>query len=288
MALTDLSALQRPSGAFAMLAVDQRESMRAMIAEHSQDEVSDEQVRDFKLEAARVLTPHASGVLIDRQFALDAAIERQVTSANCGLIAAADQFESAHGELVGDVTIDRLVDPGRYKAAGAVALKLLVLYRPDVPAESRVSMVQEFLQMCRDHELISIIEPLSRAPLSGGDYDWDAGVLDVARELGSLGADLYKAEVPTKGQGSEHDLRSGCAEITDLVDGPWIVLSSGVPEDRFAESVRLACLEGASGFLAGRAVWASCIGSPSVSECLRGPAVERLERLCEVVDEAVA
>lgn len=288
MALTDLSALQRPSGAFAMLAVDQREAMRAMLAEHRSTEVGDEDVRAFKLDAARALTPYASGVLIDRQFALDAAVEAQVTAPGCGLIAAADQFESAHGELVGEVTIDRAVDPARYKDAGAVALKLLVLYRPDEGAESRVSMVQEFVQTCREHELISIIEPVSRAPLTGGDYDWDAGVLAAAHELGALGADLYKSEVPTRGQGSERDIRSGCAQLTDVVDGPWVVLSSGVPEDRFAEAVRLACLEGASGFLAGRAVWASCIGAADVAGCLRGPAVQRLQRLCEVVDEVVA
>lgn len=288
MALTDLSVLQRPSGAYAMLAVDQREAMRAMLAEHRTGEVSDEEVRAFKLDAARALTPHASGVLIDRQFALDAAIEQQVTAPGCGLIAAADQFAAAHGELVGEVSIDREVDPASYRAAGAVALKLLVLYRPDQAAEGRVSMVQEFVEACREHGLISIIEPVSRAPLSGGEYDWDAGVLAAAHELGALGADLYKAEVPTKGQGSEREIRSACARLTDLVDGPWVVLSSGVPQDRFADAVRLACLEGASGFLAGRAVWASCMDSPDVSRCLRGPAVQRLLRLCDVVDEVVA
>ena len=50
----ELSALQRESGAFAMLAVDQREALRAMLAEHQADPVTDEQVIEFKLQAARV------------------------------------------------------------------------------------------------------------------------------------------------------------------------------------------------------------------------------------------
>ena len=41
MTPTDLSVLQRPSGAFAMLAVDQREAMRNMFAEHQQEPVTD-------------------------------------------------------------------------------------------------------------------------------------------------------------------------------------------------------------------------------------------------------
>ncbi|MCB5291090.1 aldolase [Arthrobacter sp. SO3] len=288
MTPTDLSPLQRPSGAFAMLAVDQREAMRNMIAEHQETPVTDEDLRDFKLEAARILSPYASGVLIDRQFALDQAIEAGVVDPACGLIASADHFESAHGELVGEVTIDRLVDPHKYAALGVKALKLLVLYRPDVPSEGRVQMVREFVELCKSAGLISIIEPLSRKPLSGEDFDWNAGILAAAKELGGLGADLYKAEVPFHGQAPEEEVRAACAELTRAIDGPWVILSSGVPEDVFPDAVRWACLEGASGFLSGRAVWASCIGSPDVVTSLSTDAVRRLQHLCAVVDDVVA
>jgi sulfofructosephosphate aldolase len=148
-------------------------------------------------------------------------------------------------------------------------------------------MVREFVDSCKSAGLISIIEPVSRKPLAGGDFDWNAGILAAAKELGSLGADLYKAEVPFKGQASEAEVRAACAELSKAIDGPWVALSSGVPEDVFPEAVRWACLEGASGFLAGRAVWASCIGSPDVIESLSTDAVQRLQRLCAVVDEVV-
>lgn len=271
-----------------MLAVDQREAMRNMIAEHQETPVTDDDLRDFKLEAARILSPYASGVLIDRQFALDQAIEAGVVDPACGLIASADHFESAHGELVGEVTIDRLVDPHKYAALGVKALKLLVLYRPDEPAEGRVQMVREFVELCKSAGLISIIEPLSRKPLSGEDFDWNAGILAAAKELGGLGADLYKAEVPFHGQAPEQEVRAACAELTRAIDGPWVILSSGVPEDVFPDAVRWACLEGASGFLSGRAVWASCIGSPDVVASLSTDAVRRLQHLCAVVDDVVA
>jgi sulfofructosephosphate aldolase len=286
---TDLLApLRRPSGAFAMLAVDQREALRNMLAEHTDRPVTDDDVTAFKLTAARILTPHASAVLIDRQFALDRAIEEGVVDPGCGLIGSADHFESAHGELVGQVTIDRHVDAHDLKRRGAVALKLLVLYRPDEDPAERVAMTREFIQICADAGLASIIEPVSRAPLAGGDWDWNAGVHAAASELGGLGADLYKAEMPMRAEGDEAVLRAECERLTDTIDGPWVILSSGVAPDVFPEAVRIACGAGASGFLAGRAVWAPSLAADDVAADLEINAVARLQRLSDVADRAVA
>lgn len=284
-----LSPLRRPGGGLAMLAVDQREALRNMLAEHQDAPVTDEQVREFKLTAARILTPLASAVLIDRQFALEQAIAQSVVAPTCGLIGSADHFASAHGELVGEVTIDRLVDPVALHDRGVAALKLLVLYRPDQPADERVDMVTEFVALCRDAGVASIIEPVSRKPVDAAteDWDWNGGVIAAARELGSLGADLYKAEVPFHGEADEQELRAACGELTDAITGEWVVLSSGVPHDVFPDAVRIACEEGASGFLAGRAVWAASLGAADVPEDLRVNAAARLRRLVEIVDETV-
>lgn len=284
----DLSTLARPSGAFAMLAVDQREALRAMIAEHRDHAAADADVTAFKLDAIRALTPHASAVLLDRQFVLDRAIEEQAVAPGCGLIAAADELIPGNDELVTDAVIDDEVDPVRYAAAGVVALKLLVVWRPDEDADRRVELVRDFVGRCRAAGLISIIEPVSRSPRDGRDWDWGAGVLGAARELGDLGADLYKAEVPLHGEGEEADVRRRCAEITAVVASPWVVLSSGVKDDVFPRAVELAMREGASGFLAGRAVWRACIAASDVRASLERDAVGRLQRLCQVVDDAVA
>ncbi|SCG76759.1 hypothetical protein [Micromonospora coxensis] len=283
----DLSVLRRPSGGYAMLAIDQREAMRAMFAEHQAEPVSDEQVTAFKLAAARILTPYASAVLVDRQFAFDRVVAERAVAPGCALIAAADRFRSAHGELVGEVDIDPDVVPERVRDQGAVAQKLLVLYRPDTDPGPRIAMVEEFVDRCRRAGLISIVEPVSRRPLDGRAWDWDEGVLAAAAELGSLGADLYKAEVPLRGQGDPGEIRRRCARITETVASPWVVLSSGVPQDVFPDAVRLACAEGASGFLAGRAVWASCIGTADMETELATHAVARLRHLCDVVDTAI-
>jgi sulfofructosephosphate aldolase len=283
-----LSSIARPSGAFAMLAVDQREAMRGMFAEHHDEPVSDEQLTRFKVAATRILSPHASAVLVDKQFAFDAVVEEGAVDPSCGLIAAADHFIAGNGEYVTDVVIDENVDPAAVRAQGAVAMKLLVIHRPDGDPQVRIDMVKRFVERCQEAGLVSIIEPVAKAPRDGRDWDWDACVIEAARELGDLGADLYKAEVPLKGQGDEDEIRRRCAEITAAVSSPWVVLSSGVPADLFPRAVQLACEAGASGFLAGRAVWASVIGSDDIERDLREVSVPRLQRLAELVDAAVA
>lgn len=284
----DLTPLTRPSGAFAMLAVDQREALRAMFAEHQSGPVTDEQVTEFKLAAIRALSPYASAVLLDKQFVLDRAIEEHAIAQRCALVAAADEFIPSADELVAETRIDPVVDPAGYAKRGAKALKLLVIYRPDTDPGDRTAMVDAFVRQCREHGLISIVEPVSRAPRDGGSWDWNAGVLAAAKELGDLGADLYKAEVPHHGEADEATIRSDCATLTETIRSPWVVLSSGVRADRFPEAVRLACTEGASGFLCGRAVWQASIGAGDYRASLRTDAVARLERLCAVADEAVA
>ncbi len=283
----DVSALARPSGGFAMLAVDQREAMRQMFQRFQADPVSDAEVTAFKLKAVRTLSPHASAVLLDKQFVLDRALDENAVAPSCAVIAAADRFHAGADEIVADVEIDDDVDPDHYARRGVRALKLLVLYRPDEPAADRIAMVERFVDRCRSAGLIAIVEPVSRTPRSGGPWDRDGGVIAAARELGARGADLYKAEVPLHGAGDPDDVRRLCAQISAAVASPWVVLSSGVDQDVFPTAVELACREGASGFLAGRAVWQACIGAQDVERELSDGAVERLQRLADVVDAAM-
>lgn len=284
---TVLTALTRESGAFAMLAVDQREALRNMLAAHRDGPVTDADVTDFKLRAVKTLTPYASAVLLDRQFVLDRAIEEGAVAPGCALIAGADEFIPGPGEVVADVRIDEGVDPEHYRRAGASALKLLVVWRSDEGPQRRVDMVTDFVARARGAGLAAIIEPVTRAPRDGSAFDRDADILSAARELGGLGADLYKAEVPFNGRGDETAIRRACAAMTESVPSPWVVLSSGVDPDDFTRAVSLAVSEGASGFLAGRAVWQSCTGAQDLDGCLLGDATDRLKRLADAADTAI-
>ena len=89
--MTTLDAIARPTGTFAMVAMDQRESLRTMLREHGHD-ATDERLARFKLAVARELAPHASGFLIDDDHL--ATVEPHVPQ---GLILAVDVLDQEPG-----------------------------------------------------------------------------------------------------------------------------------------------------------------------------------------------
>jgi sulfofructosephosphate aldolase len=283
-----LAALSRPSGAMAMVAVDQRETMRAMFAGYQNGPVSDAQLVAFKLAVARALSPLASALLIDQDYAWAPALAEGAVAPGCGLICAVDRFHQVGSERVGRVELDDRVAPEVLREQGAKALKLLVIWRPDEDPDQRIALVDGFVSQCRAAGLISIIEPVSRIARDGRPTDTSAGILAAAQELGNRGQDLYKAEIPMHAAGDETEVRRQCAELNRTIGSPWVVLSAGVPPDRFPIALEWACREGASGFLAGRAVWRNAIGADDTISALTGEACDRLRSLCDIVDEAVA
>lgn len=284
-----LDSISRPSGGLAMLAIDQREAMRNMFAAAgTASPVPDSTLTSFKIAAAQELAPFASAVLVDRQFCYDAVIRDGTVTRESSLIVAADDFHAGNGVPVDTVTIDDNVDPAQALNDGAKAMKLLVLWRPDEAPEARMEMVNEFTDRAHDAGLLAIIEPVVRAPRHGSHFDREEAILAAAEELGHTDADLYKGEMPLAGAASSEDLYKACRELDDRLATPWVILSSGVQADLYPNAVRQAVLAGASGFLAGRAVWASVIGARETSQMLSDIAAPRLKRLGEIVDESLA
>lgn len=284
-----INDITRPSGGFAMLAVDQREAMRLMFAAAGMPTpVSDSVLTDFKVNAAKTLSPYASAILVDQQFCYKQVVEQQAIAKNCALIVAADTFIAGNGIPVDDVMIDTSIDPQAVKRDGAKALKLLVLWRSDEDAQQRLEMVSAFNQRCHDNGLLSIIEPVVRPPRRGDKFDREQAIIEAAKELGDSGADLYKVEMPLFGKGTQQALLAASQKLNDHINMPWVILSSGVDEKLFPRAVRVAMTAGASGFLAGRAVWSSVIGLPDASLMLSDVSVPKLQRLGEIVDEMMA
>jgi sulfofructosephosphate aldolase len=258
-----LDAIARPSGAFAMLALDQRESLRTIIADRTgrdHSDVGDEKLRAFKVSVARALTPVASAVLLDVDYGLEPVLDADALDPSCGLIVAADALTQEPGEAVEETALDDRVRPEWARARGAAALKLLVLWRGPDEASRVVDLARRFVARCREGGLLSVLEPVARPPRDGGEWDREAAILDAADALGSIGADLYKAEVPLHGRGDPARITAGCRAIGERVAGPWVVLSQGVDLADFP-----AAVERAAGVLAGRREPATVGATPRAS-----------------------
>lgn len=279
-----INDITRASGGFAMLAVDQREAMRMMFAAAGAPApVADSVLTDFKVNAAKALSPYASAILVDQQFCYRQVVEQNAIAKSCAMIVAADEFIPGNGIPVDSVVIDRKINPLQIKQDGGKALKLLVLWRSDEDAQQRLDMVKEFNELCHSHGLVSIIEPVVRPPRRGDKFDREQAIIDAAKELGDSGADLYKVEMPLYGKGPQQELLCASQRLNDHINMPWVILSSGVDEKLFPRAVRVAMTAGASGFLAGRAVWASVVGLPDNELMLRDVCAPKLQQLGDIL-----
>src|SRR5262249_36756863 len=110
-----------------------------------------------------------------------------------------------------------------------------------------------------------------------------AGILDAAREIAPLGGSIYKAEVPGYLPGDVSRVREHAELLTGIVPMPWVVLSNGVDPPDFAPALREACLGGAQGFLAGRAIWSDTVADPDTDTALALRSTERLRNLSAIV-----
>lgn len=284
-----LKDITRPSGGFSMLAVDQREAMRLMFAAAGVPApVTDRHLTDFKVNAAKILSPYASAILVDQQFCYHQIVEQNAIAKSCAMIVAADEFIPGNGIPVDSVVIDKGVDAQAVKRDGGKALKLLVLWRSDEDPAQRLEMVRNFNQLCHANGLLSIIEPVVRPPRRGDVFDREQAIIEAAKELGDSGADLYKVEMPLYGKGTQQALLNASQTLNEQINMPWVILSSGVDEKLFPRAVSVAMQAGASGFLAGRAVWSSVVGLPDTELMLRDISVPKLQRLGEIVDEMMA
>ena len=280
-----LTKLARSSGALAMVAVDQREALRGMFAAHQSDPVPDSRLTQFKVDVARELSPFASALLVDQEFGIDAIINEKALVDTCGLIAAADLLVGPAGGAATDTAIDPDVDPLRMRDIGSVGLKFLVLWRNDESPEIRAKLVEDFNQLCKVSGLPSIIEIIVKPPMdSTKSFNREEELIIAAREAATWKPDLYKAEVPFHGEGDLNLVTKNAERISEAIGSPWVVLSNGVKQPFFNDAVKACAMGGASGFLAGRAVWADIVGAENIPKALREVSIPRLQRLAEIVD----
>ena len=98
---------------------------------------------------------------------------------------------------------------------------------------------------------------------------------------------VLKAEFPVdvKQNGDETEWATACAELSEASAVPWVLLSAGVDYDVYLRQVKVACAEGASGVLCGRAVWKESIQLKGADRdaFLQGTAVARFQEIAATV-----
>src|SRR5579872_4622417 len=125
-----MKAVSDSRGVIAAAAMDQRGSLKSAIAKEKggdKNAVTSQMLEEFKSTVTRVLTPHASAILLDPEYGLPAAMVR---SKNAGLLLA---YENSGYDNTRPGRLPDLLDIWslrRLVAAGADCIKILLYYTP--------------------------------------------------------------------------------------------------------------------------------------------------------------
>ena len=274
-------AIARDSGGFAMLALDGRASMRAILRDAGRPHEDADQSA-FKAMVAGTLGPQASAVLCDTLTGAAAIDVVRESPGGTGLIVAVDDFTEPRFGPLQDSRLDLDAMAPAVARGGVHALKVYLFWRPEESKEERVAGAKEFVERCNDLGVLSVLEGVITVP--AGDPRFDDCLVQAAAEFGAFGPDVYKTQMPTVGQGDDESIQTQAARVTEAVGAPWVVLSNGVPTARFADGIAASCRGGASGFLAGRGAWRAAVTAPDPAEELRTTGVARFAELAAVVD----
>ncbi|TFH37215.1 MAG: tagatose 1,6-diphosphate aldolase [Dehalococcoidia bacterium] len=290
-----MQRLSDERGSICMCALDHRGSLEKMLKEGTRSAPSYQDMVDFKYDVCGALSPHCSAILLDPVYGAGQAIAADVLAGGTGLLVSLEETGYA-GDAEGRVS--RALEgwnAAKIRRMGADGAKLLLYYRPGgaVAAQQR-ALVEELAAWCEEQDLAFIVEPVGYAigdEAKSGRYSKlkPEVVIQTAAEITPLGIDVLKAEFPADPKTEKDDgvMLENCKRLNEASQVPWIILSGGVDFQLFVRQVEIACKAGASGFLAGRALWQEATSIASREErqdFLETTVVDRLYLLMAVAN----
>ncbi len=299
-------------GQFSMVAFDQRLPIMGLIREKTGREASDEQISGFKRLLVEALAPHASAVLLDPLWAYAQTID--ACSPRRGLILTLEDHRFEAGPRGRKTHAIEGWSVAKIKRVGGDGVKVLAFYRPDAArevTEHQKRFVRAVGEACRRFDIPFILELLVY-PLPGegdkagplGDTEQRAAlVIESVKTFAAqeYGVDLFKLEspiaptdLPEPGAATETPAGEAAARafkaLGEAAGRPWVMLSAGADAASFLSVLRHAYAAGASGFLAGRAIWLDAASRYPDMEAMRaalaGDAVRYLQALSELTRKA--
>ncbi len=274
-------------GTFAILAMDQRGTLRKMLDQVGQPS-ADHDLSAFKVDVISALSPYASAVLTDVEHGVAAVRDAGALAPDVGLLISSERSPQPtwNGEHRTEFLPDR--GPQWVAANGGVALKFLTRWRPDRPAgdgepdlsKEAIDAVAAAVEACRKFGMPAVIEPLvtKRPGEQRSAEQQHELVIRSAELLSDIGPDLLKLEWPGDVEGCQR-LTKVCSRV------PWALLSAGVGYEQFVGRVVTAMDAGATGFIAGRAIWGEAVelAGDARRAFLRSIAADRMQGLVAAI-----
>jgi tagatose 1,6-diphosphate aldolase len=286
------------NGLFKMIAADQRPPIKDPIAKHlGVAEAPWNEVAKFKTQIVMQLQDSSSAILLDPHFGIPAAFDK--LARDKGLIVTLEDSvfsETTAGRFsknIDDWTVNKI------KRLGGDAVKVLVWYRPDASPEN-IAFQQDYVKKvgeeCQRFDIPFLLE-LLLYPLAG-ETTKSTGYVEMKEKncdlvLASIeefamkkyAVDLFKLESPVNADmlDDSNDVQEVFNEMGRLAGRPWVMLSAGVGKEPFQKILSHAFQAGASGFLAGRAIWQEAFSAyPDWQKIIHGLSSDGLPYLKEI------
>lgn len=301
--LWGLRRMADEKGLFKMTAVDQRPPIKGPIAKAlGVDEAPWEEVARFKGLLVETLQAQSSAMLLDPHYAIPYSID--ALSPAKGLIVTLEDSlfkETPDGRLSSDID-DWSVE--KIKRMGGDAVKVLAWYRPDASEavnQHQKDYVKRLGEECARFDIPFLFEllvyPLAKDAHQTKEYvemkgkksdDVLASVEEFAKP--DYGIDVFKLESPVNAADADGsaDVQKVFDEMGRLAGRPWVMLSAGAGKADFRNILDHAFKAGASGFLAGRAIWLDAFQSypdwDKIRAELEGDAVDYMKDICALAD----
>ena len=268
--LWGLRRMAGENGVFKMTAVDQRPPIKGPIAAHlGVDEAPWEQVARFKGLLVETLQAQSTAMLLDPHYAIPHSVDRMSPAKGLIVTLEDSQFRETQEGRLSDSIDDWSVE--KIKRMGGDAVKVLAWYRPDAGlsvCQAQQDYVKRVGEDCARYDIPFLFEllvyPLASDKHQTKDYvemrgkkaDDVLGSVEIFARP-EFGVDVFKLESPVNAADADGsaDVQRVFDEMGRLAGRPWVMLSAGAGKPEFRNVLKHAFAAGASGFLAGRAIW---------------------------------
>jgi tagatose 1,6-diphosphate aldolase len=295
--LRGLQQLADGNGFLTICAIDHRGALQRALNKKNPSAVGYQDMVDFKLDLCRAIVPVVSAVLLDPVYGAAQAIAAGVLPGHIGLLVSIEKTGYSGESTARFTELLPGWDVKKAKRMGASAIKLLIYFRPDLKnvASRQLDLVAKLADECIKEDIPLLVEPVSYPVESDKAYSHRFAetkpelVIETARQITALPIDVLKAEFPAdlRCETDDGKLLAFCRQLDKASRLPWVLLSAGLSFELFKKEVEIASKAGASGFLAGRALWQE--GAPIRSReermsFFKATAASRLEELAELVN----